>query len=404
MKTIKTVGLILFITGFCLFNGLFFSADYSLTREIVKAQISDEQKQALFLQSDSSLLNQNVSSVFSFVTQIERIFDVVNQIQASTYGITQEELYELSARSGNQFSLGSVDSLYIGEDAISEFKKKAWKDYASWLEGRTFESREELQNQLQGIVSNINQYGIINQVGFDRYQIKDLTYSLTKASATGPVKSNPILWLFLTFGLCITGALLYILPKITLPAGIKNNGIFFNVMKNTGWLGILTGTWLILFYVVLYFYPQYMTQWITLVDPVSKALNGNEAGRFFLYGFIYTLCILVMGIRMIIHYRHSKYQVLRTCSVMFFQTAFAFLIPEILIRLNKPYFDFKNIWPLDYSFFFDSRISELISAGTLGIFMLGWGIALIIIGVPVLVYFFGKRWYCSWVCGVWRTC
>jgi hypothetical protein len=92
MKTIKTVGLILFITGFCLFNGLFFSADYSLTREIVKAQISDEQKQALFLQSDSSLLNQNVSSVFSFVTQIERIFDVANQIQASTYGITQEEL------------------------------------------------------------------------------------------------------------------------------------------------------------------------------------------------------------------------------------------------------------------------------------------------------------------------
>jgi ferredoxin-type protein NapH len=289
--------------------------------------------------------------------------------------------------------------LYIGEDAISEFKKKAWKDYASWLEGRTFESREELKNQLQGIVSNINQYGIINQVGFDRYQIKEMTYSLTKASAVGPVKSNPILFLLLTIGLCIAGALLYILPKLTLLPGIKNNGIFFNAMKYTGWLGILTGTWLILFYVVLYFYPEYMTQWITLVDPISKALNGNEAGRFFLYGFIYTLCILVMGVRMIIHYRHSKYQVLRTCSVMFFQTAFAFLIPEILIRLNKPYFDFKNIWPLDYSFFFDSRISELISAGTLGIFMLGWGIALIIIGVPVLVYFFGKRWYCSWVCG-----
>jgi ferredoxin-type protein NapH len=399
MKTIKTVGLILFITGFCLFNGVFFSADYSLTREIVKAQISDEQKQELFLQSDSSLLNQNVSSVFSFVTQIKKIFDVENQIQASTYGITQEELFELSARSGNQFSLGAVDSLYIGEDAISEFKKKAWKDYASWLEGRTFESSEELQNQLQGIAANINQYGIINKVGFDRYQVKDLTYSLTKASAVGPVKSNPILWLLLTFGLCIAGALLYILPKIKLQPGIKNNGIFFNVMKNTGWLGILTGTWLILFYVVLYFYPQYMTQWITLVDPVSEALNGNEAGRFFLYGFIYTLCILVMGVRMLIHYRHSKYHVLRTCSVMFFQTAFAFLIPEILIRLNKPYFDFKNIWPLDYSFFFDSRISELISAGTLGIFMVGWGIALIIIGVPVLVYFFGKRWYCSWVCG-----
>ena len=31
--------------------------------------------------------------------------------------------------------------------------------------------------------------------------------------------------------------------------------------------------------------------------------------------------------------------------------------------------------------------------------MFVWGIALFAIGVPVLVYFFGKRWYCSWVCG-----
>jgi polyferredoxin len=153
------------------------------------------------------------------------------------------------------------------------------------------------------------------------------------------------------------------------------------------------------FYILLYFYPEYMTNWIIMVDPVSLSLNGNEASRFFLYGLIYTLCILVMGVRMLIHYSHSRYQMLRTISVMFFQTAFAFLIPEILIRLNQPYFDFKNIWPLDYDFFFDSELNKLIASGTIGIFMLGWGIALIIIAVPVFVYFFGKRWYCSWVCG-----
>jgi polyferredoxin len=142
-----------------------------------------------------------------------------------------------------------------------------------------------------------------------------------------------------------------------------------------------------------------MTNWILMVDPISILLNGSPAGRFFLYGFIYTLCILVMGIRMMIRYRHSNYQILRTISVMFFQTAFAFLIPEIMVRLNKPYFDFKNIWPLDYDFFFDNELSTLIESGTLGIFMLVWGIALIVIAVPVFVYFFGKRWYCSWVCG-----
>ena len=31
--------------------------------------------------------------------------------------------------------------------------------------------------------------------------------------------------------------------------------------------------------------------------------------------------------------------------------------------------------------------------------MLVWGIALSLVAVPVLTYFFGKRWYCSWVCG-----
>jgi polyferredoxin len=170
-------------------------------------------------------------------------------------------------------------------------------------------------------------------------------------------------------------------------------------MKTRGWLGILTGTFLILFYVFLYYFPEYMTNWIIMVDPVSYFLKGSSAGRFFLYGFIYTLTILVMGVRMLINYRHSRYQVIRTFSVMFFQTAFAFLIPEILLRLNKPYFDFKNIWPLDYDFFFDNELSTLIDSGSLGIFMLGWGIALILLGVPIFVYFFGKRWYCSWVCG-----
>ena len=28
-----------------------------------------------------------------------------------------------------------------------------------------------------------------------------------------------------------------------------------------------------------------------------------------------------------------------------------------------------------------------------------WGIALIFLAVPLMTYFFGKRWYCSWVCG-----
>ena len=167
----------------------------------------------------------------------------------------------------------------------------------------------------------------------------------------------------------------------------------------TGWVGVIAGIYLIGFYVLLYWTPEFLTNWILLVDPISRWLSGHPASQWFLYGFLYTLIVLVMGIRMLAKYQHNRYQVLRTFSVMFFQTAFAFLIPEILVRLNQPWYDFKNIWPLNYTFFFDWNISQLISSGGLGVFMLVWGIALVLIGVPVITYFFGKRWYCSWVCG-----
>ncbi len=168
---------------------------------------------------------------------------------------------------------------------------------------------------------------------------------------------------------------------------------------NTGWLGVIAGVYLIGFYILLYWAPAYINNWVAMVSPVSEMISGNKASRWFLYGLMYTVIVIVMGIRMLTKYRHNKYQRVRTYSVMFFQTAFAFLIPEILVKLNQPWFDFKNIWPLDYDFFFSYNIKELSTSGGLGIFMLVWGIILTIVGVPLITYFFGKRWYCSWVCG-----
>lgn len=394
MTNLKTIGLLLFITGFLAFNLSFFWSGYQLTPKIVGSKIGDRLKAEAFLNETRALTEAETSSVFEFVETLSTAFRRVNDLKLKEYGISDEELHSLETLQRGKFSFEKVDSVFKGNEAQNVFKRKAFRDYGSWLEGQ-----DVTPDKLRTVAENIRQYGIVGQFGFDRYAIKDLKFSLTRASVVSPVKNSPALFLMLTIGLCVMGALLYILPKSYLLPGIKNNGVFFNVMKNVQWLGILTGSWLIAFYVVLYFYPEYMTNWVIMVDPLSEMLNGHEAGRFFLYGFLYTLSIIVMGTRMLIHYRHSKYQVLRTSSVMFFQTAFAFLIPEIMLRLNQPYFDFKNIWPLDYSFFFNTRLDELLAHGGLGIFMLVWGIALIIIGVPVLVYFFGKRWYCSWVCG-----
>jgi ferredoxin-type protein NapH len=106
-----------------------------------------------------------------------------------------------------------------------------------------------------------------------------------------------------------------------------------------------------------------------------------------------------MGVRMFVKYRHSNYHLVRTASLMFFQLGFAFLLPEILIALNQPYHDIKDIWPLNYDFFYGWQLDEFRQSGAIGMFMLVSGISLTVIGVPVLAYFYGKRWYCSWVCG-----
>jgi len=155
------------------------------------------------------------------------------------------------------------------------------------------------------------------------------SYELAKLSGKGHIKDHKGLYWWLTFGLGIIGALLFIIPNIiTLgPPGIKNNGIYHNKATNRGWIGWFVFIFLVGFYLLLYFRPDYIVNWTYIVDPISISINGGLASQWFLYGFLYCTVMTVMAIRMYIKYRHNKYQVLRTKSVLFFHIVFAFLIP-----------------------------------------------------------------------------
>ena len=231
---------------------------------------------------------------------------------------------------------------------------------------------------------------------------KDFGLKITRAAQNGPVQDSKMLFFLLTFGLGIFGSLLYIIQDLKLkgPPGIKNDGIYHDPATNRGWIGILTGVWLVTFYVLLYFYPYCMTAMITVVDPIKGMfMEGALASQWFLYGLLYCISMLVMGVRMYIKYRHNKYQIVRTTSVLFFQVIFAFLLVEILPVFGLPGRDLKNAMPLDYTFLYKYNIEELLEAGQFGMFLIVWGFVLAIIVVPTMVYFYGKRWYCSWVCG-----
>lgn len=200
---------------------------------------------------------------------------------------------------------------------------------------------------------------------------------------------------------------------LTKQEGIKNDGVWFKSISSRGFWGWITGIGLTMFYIILYFKAEWFglsakgednTGLISLFDPLSYLLNGGPASQWFVYGTLYTVAILIFGYKFILKYRHNKYERLRTFSVMFFQLAFAFLIPEFMARLNSdtfslPYYDLKNIWPLNYYNFEKYRVDSMIEAGDIGLALLLFGIASIFIITPILTYKYGKRWYCSWVCG-----
>lgn len=220
-------------------------------------------------------------------------------------------------------------------------------------------------------------------------------------------------WLWSSIGLVTVGSIWFTFGQYnnTLP-GIKNNSNWFVSLTSRGAFAWILAIFLTGFYVLLYWSPNLLglgsdgaanTGLVALFDPLSMFLKGKPASQWFVYGAIYTLTILLMGVKFIYKYRHSKYQVYRTISIMFFQTAIAFILPEIMEGLNsdKEYFakDFKNIWPLNYYFLEDWHLNNMLNGGSLGLTMLVWGIFSFLVLTPILTYFYGKRWYCSWVCG-----
>ena len=215
-------------------------------------------------------------------------------------------------------------------------------------------------------------------------------------------------WFYLALGLVSAGTLAWSWLKFgSRPAGVQQDNLWLRSSTGRGAVAWVTGLVLTGFYVVLYWFGgddghgQFgpLTHLVHALDGFSQNLRGRPADQWFLYGTFYTLAVLLMGGRALWKYRHSRYQLIRTVSVMFFQLGFAFLLPGLLQFFQQPEFYFTYFWPLKYDYLFPGTVTGLLKNGGLGVFMVFWGATMSLLATPVLTYFFGKRWYCSWVCG-----
>ena len=211
--------------------------------------------------------------------------------------------------------------------------------------------------------------------------------------------------------LSVGGALTFWLGlKDTVP-GIKHDGIWFSSLLARGGAGWVAGILMTGLYVLLYWYPQYLgmrvdangaalppTGLVRVVDPLAQVMTGGPASQWFLYGVLYTLAIAVFGVRMAMKYRHNRYQLIRTTSVAAFQTLLAWLLPNLLVRFQQPYMELNGVWPLKQDYLWPQKAEGFLGAGAVGWALLALAIGLVV-ATPILTYYFGKRWYCSWVCG-----
>lgn len=407
MKFIRITGLYIFIVSVLLFITTLFMGSYTLTSSSIEEAFSGKKSRVsetlTVVAKENGLLNKTYPNQFSFMEDVKillnkyntRITDDLTK-ERGISSVEKERVLSAATKEGKV-----IYSQEIINQSLSENKAKLLHDGTNWMytSNKTYEYEENFEKDLTDKINEINRQLAGEYVLYDN---KYTRFDITERSATGIITNNKVLFLFLTFGLGVIGSLMYIITGLFLKPipGIKNNGIYFNNAINRGWVGIIVFGFLVSFYVLLYFYPYIIANWTNIVDPLKSIfIKNGSASQWFLYGILYTVSMIVMGIRMFIKYRHNQYQIVRTASVLFFQIIFAFLLVEILPLFDLPGVDLKNAWPLDYNFLTDWNVKNYLEAGHLGKFLFFWGFILSLVVVPLLVYFYGKRWYCSWVCG-----
>jgi len=196
------------------------------------------------------------------------------------------------------------------------------------------------------------------------------------------------------------GALLLAVgPHLGRSGGVDHGGTMRDPFRSRRWPAWVLAVLLTGFYTLVYWWPRHLDGLVRQLDPLAFALSRQPASEWFLYGLWYTLAVFVMGARMALRHRGNPYQQWRTGSVVFFQLAFGFLIPQILRAFQQPEFYFTYFWPLKKEYLFPADLAGLVAGGGLGVFMAVWGVVAALLATPVLTWAFGKRWYCSWICG-----
>ncbi len=149
---------------------------------------------------------------------------------------------------------------------------------------------------------------------------------------------------------------------------------------------------LISFYLLLYLPESTFTpNFPDVLSPIAAALHLPS--KWLLYGLLYSIAMVVGGFFMLRRHGSSRYHRIRTVTVVTVQIVLGFSLPLALKIAGKPELYLSYVWPLSYDKLFPDTLAAMPAAAAL------WFIFASLVLFPVLAWRYGKRFYCSWVCG-----
>ncbi len=153
--------------------------------------------------------------------------------------------------------------------------------------------------------------------------------------------------------------------------------------KSRNLLAVLISLGLSGFYLALYF-----TEWFT---PMSVALGLKN--KWFLYGLLYSVAMTLGAIAYLNKHGNSRYNQIRIVVNVLVQVLLAFSLPFVMLLFSEKDYYFSYLWPLKIEAWYPDTISQY------PLYIILYSVIASLIMAPVLGLLYGKRWYCSWVCG-----
>ncbi len=149
---------------------------------------------------------------------------------------------------------------------------------------------------------------------------------------------------------------------------------------------------LVSFYVALYFEDE-LGRLLGLRPFTALAEAAGLRDRWFLYGALYSVAMIGGAVRFLRRHGNARYHQIRIAVNVAVQVALGFCLPFAMRLWGAREFYFSYLWPL--------RL-EALDPGQLALHPAAfavYSILSVLVAVPLLTLRYGKRWYCSWVCG-----